>query len=167
LIANGDFSTWTDDNPDGWTVTGEDGVNNYVTESPVGSLRLVSDGTYIGISQSVGWNTGGLVKIAFDVINSVNRLTFEELAVKWLFNSNSLSPQIRTITNGNAGISIYRSGLGNVTDVTLDNVSVKKLTDVPVTGLHLMSTKNGTTRNMANVETGFNPNAIVGVKIYG
>jgi hypothetical protein len=49
----------------------------------------------------------------------------------------------------------------------IDDVSLKFLTDIPATGLHLMSTKNGTTRNMASVETGFDPNAIVGVKIYG
>ena len=53
--------------------------------------------------------------------------------------------------------------IGTIGGVT----SCQKYTDIPATGLHLMSTKNGTTRNMASVETGFNPNAIVGVKIYG
>lgn len=51
--------------------------------------------------------------------------------------------------------------------IRLDDISAKPLTDIPATGLHLMSTKNGTTRNMASVETGFDHNAIVGVKIYG
>jgi hypothetical protein len=40
------------------------------------------------------------------------------------------------------------------------------LTEVPATGLHLMSAKNGTTRNMASVTSGFNPNAITLVKIW-
>lgn len=67
----------------------------------------------------------------------------------------------------NTQVNIYNlSGdVGAITDVTA--LEMKPLTDVPATGLHLMSTKNGTTRNMASVETGFDPNAIVGVKIYG
>lgn len=48
----------------------------------------------------------------------------------------------------------------------VDNISVKKLTDVPTTGLHLMSTKNGTTRNMASIETGFNPNKIAEIRVW-
>lgn len=52
-------------------------------------------------------------------------------------------------------------------NMSLGGLGVNPLTDVPVTGLHLMSAKNGTTRNMTSVETGFNPNAVTGVKIYG
>ena len=48
-----------------------------------------------------------------------------------------------------------------------DDLTFKAYTDIPATGLHLMSAKNGTTRNMASVESGFDPNTIVGVKIYG
>lgn len=47
-----------------------------------------------------------------------------------------------------------------------DDVVLQKLTDVPATGLHLMSAKNGTTRNMKSVESGFNPNTITRVNIY-
>jgi hypothetical protein len=65
----------------------------------------------------------------------------------------------------------YLSILANLNNIgdkaRFDDISAKKLTDVPASGLHLMSAKNGTTRNMTSVETGFNPNAISGVKIYG
>lgn len=57
-----------------------------------------------------------------------------------------------------------RNTLAGTSDVTA--LSLKIMTNVPATGLHLMSTKNGTTRNMASVETGFNPNAIIGVTIW-
>jgi hypothetical protein len=30
-----------------------------------------------------------------------------------------------------------------------------------------MSAKDGTTRNMAKVDTGFNPNAVTNIKVYG
>jgi hypothetical protein len=62
------------------------------------------------------------------------------------------------------GLHLYNSSsAGNYSLVW----SSKKLTDVPATGLHLMSAKDGTTRNMATNETGFDPNDIVKVEIYG
>ena len=44
--------------------------------------------------------------------------------------------------------------------------SLKCYTDIPATGLHLMSTKNGTTRNMASQETGFDPNRITEIRVW-
>ena len=44
--------------------------------------------------------------------------------------------------------------------------SLKYVTDVPATGLHLMSAQGGTVRNMAYTQTGFNPNTVTSVKIY-
>lgn len=44
--------------------------------------------------------------------------------------------------------------------------SIKPLTDIPATGLHLMSAKDGTTRNMASTDAGFNPNSITNIKVY-
>jgi len=47
-----------------------------------------------------------------------------------------------------------------------DEASVKPLTDVPATGLKLVSTLGGATRNMTSVESGFNTNTITKVEIY-
>jgi hypothetical protein len=46
------------------------------------------------------------------------------------------------------------------------NNKVKAFTDIAATGLHLLSTKNGSTRNMKSVESGFNPLTITKVNIY-
>ena len=51
LLDNGDFSDWTTNDPDSWTVSTEDG-SNYIEESD-SSCRLVSDGSYIGMSQII------------------------------------------------------------------------------------------------------------------
>ncbi|MFA5340420.1 MAG: hypothetical protein WC332_01460 [Clostridia bacterium] len=48
----------------------------------------------------------------------------------------------------------------------IDDVVFQRVTDIPVTGLHLISSKNGSTRNMKSVESGFNPNTITRVNIY-
>ena len=59
---------------------------------------------------------------------------------------------------------LYMPGAGNSADFT--GLSVKPLTDVPATGLHLMNAKDGTTRNMTSVDSGFDPNKIVKVEIW-
>lgn len=46
------------------------------------------------------------------------------------------------------------------------NNTVEPLTDVAATGLHLMSSMDGTTRDMSLVESGFDPNNVTSVKIY-
>ena len=43
--------------------------------------------------------------------------------------------------------------------------TAKQYTDVPATGLHLMSASGGTTRNMDTVEAGFDPNTVVSVEL--
>lgn len=50
LISNGDFSAWTGDNPDNFTIIGTEDAGSYVTEHAEGA-RLVSDGDSIGVRQ--------------------------------------------------------------------------------------------------------------------
>ena len=42
----------------------------------------------------------------------------------------------------------------------IDDASVKQITDPPATGVHIVSSLNGTTRNWASIESGFDPNMI-------
>lgn len=49
-------------------------------------------------------------------------------------------------------------------EFTISDISANKLTDVPATGLHLVSAFGGTIRNMDTVESGFNPNTVVSVE---
>ncbi|MCJ7747952.1 MAG: hypothetical protein MUP27_09415 [Desulfobacterales bacterium] len=48
-----------------------------------------------------------------------------------------------------------------------DEASFKHVTDPPSTAVHIVSSLNGTTRDWASIESGFNPNGIVSWKIYG
>ena len=59
----------------------------------------------------------------------------------------------------------FRCNLSGKT-VDIDSGTMAKLTDVPATGIHLMSAKDGTTRNLAGKDTGFNPNAVNQVEIF-
>lgn len=60
--------------------------------------------------------------------------------------------------------ALRNSGPG--TTICLNNISIRKINDVPSTGLHLVSSKNGSTRNMTHVDEGFNPNTIVKVSFF-
>jgi hypothetical protein len=68
-VINGDFTNWTGDNPDNWTVANED-ANNYITED-AGKLRIVSDNSKLvsATSQVVsGAVLGKWARISFDLI---------------------------------------------------------------------------------------------------
>ncbi|MCP5005369.1 MAG: hypothetical protein GY941_15750 [Planctomycetes bacterium] len=54
VIPSTTFSDWTDSSvPDGWTKEGTHDANNYLAEAVGGGMRLVSDGTYIGVRYPV------------------------------------------------------------------------------------------------------------------
>lgn len=61
----------------------------------------------------------------------------------------------------------YASVMADTTfTAQIDNYSVKRVTDPPNTAVHIVSSLNGTTRNWASIESGFNPNNIASWKIY-
>jgi len=54
---------------------------------------------------------------------------------------------------------------GTIASLDADDVSFKRVTDPPATAVHIVSALNGTTRNWASVESGFNPNTITSWRI--
>lgn len=55
---------------------------------------------------------------------------------------------------------------GSAFSGTLDNVSLKRVTDPPNTAVHIVSSLNGTTRDWASIESGFDPIGIASWIIY-
>jgi len=53
-----------------------------------------------------------------------------------------------------------RKDAGIAGTMLFDTDSVKRVTDPPSTACHIVSSLNGTTRNWASIESGFNPNTI-------
>lgn len=66
IITNGDFSAWTADDPDNWTVFGESGVDPMITEVS-GACRLYSSGAGVYIQQSISLESGATYKIRLNV----------------------------------------------------------------------------------------------------
>ena len=77
-----------------------------------------------------------------------------------MFTRNGIS--YKTGFQSNA-VSIFA---GSLCSFTMTSVSVKPLTDVPATGLHLIDQPDGSTRNIAYKDTSFNPNDVVTIKIF-
>jgi hypothetical protein len=171
-VTNGDFSAWTDPTvPDGWSKTGTHNASNYVAEDANG-MRLVSDGTFVGIEDTNILVGGSLYKAVFYVFSVTSSGGFIDIGTAApltgiAFLSSGNYTGYRTPILPTETVRIRRLRHYDINDFVLSSLSVKPLTDVPITGLHLMSAKNGTTRNMAKVDTGFNPNAIIKVQIYG
>lgn len=66
-IINGNFTSWTGDNPNSWDVSPVETGTSYVTQ--VGNAaRIVSDGTNVGINQSAATQIGKTYKITITVI---------------------------------------------------------------------------------------------------
>lgn len=179
LIANGTF----DSDVTGWTAW----IYEPTIESVAGGvsnncLHLVNNGTnwvHGAAKTSLSIFNGRIYKISCFIKKNTSAVQIRITNVTsniddvWV-SSGTLTDTSWTEYNCYATPSISTGGYVILVainpgggDAYFDELSVKPITDVPATGLHLMSTKNGTTRNMASVETGFDPNAIVGVQIYG
>jgi len=55
---------------------------------------------------------------------------------------------------------------GSLYVAKIDNPTIKRVTDPPSTAVHIVSSFNGTTRNWASIESGFDPNNIASWGIY-
>ncbi|MFZ2097192.1 MAG: hypothetical protein WAV05_11205, partial [Anaerolineales bacterium] len=103
------------------------------------------------IDQNVGVNIEGTYSLA--AIGSwYAGLTWAERIVYG--NPSSVSPVIK----------LYGAST-NAKSVRFDDVSVKRVTDPPATGVHIVSSLNGVTRAWENIEDGFNPNDIASWEI--
>lgn len=135
LIVNGDFSTWTGDNPDGWTVVGEDATHQVTqvaggarylsnTASPV--LALIQDvldplGKYVMIIEIVDYVSGMLNSDKTDLP----------------FGAGSGIYTINLKQNPNT-FSIYRSGTD--VELTIKSVSIREILGTATTAPALDAT---------------------------
>jgi hypothetical protein len=81
--------------------------------------------------------------------------------------THSLTPPL-SCTNNISDSSLYvnfQNRIGDYVTTYIDNVEVKAYTDVPSTGLHLVSGANSTTRNFASIDAGFDANDVVTIQI--
>jgi len=155
LVTNGNFASaeppgtaWIKEAV--WTVSGGVGV-------------CAGSGS---IFQVISWSVGGLYKVTLDLISRAagsEALTLNGVIV---IDYQSIPANYTGYQTAFAGSDNYILVYGNVFTGTIDNAILKRVTDPPAIGLHVVSSLNGTTRAWESVESGFNPNTITSWSIH-
>lgn len=139
LLTNGDFSAWTGDNPDGWTVLGESGGDPEVTERDPGQTH--ADTKTVGGAANL-YNTAGSVDISKSSVISLAKwhefggeITARASGSLRFSNYNGIDVEnLTAITRHrfirrNNGVGkhwkIEKAGAG---DLTIDDVFLKRIT---------------------------------------
>jgi len=163
LVTNGDLATG---DTTGWTAY-SDAILSIVSQQL--QTQLTGGDTFGSAGQQLAISQGQLCFFTRDNISKSSSFGSRVDAtasgfepVSSTYTSIGTKSEYFTVNSLSAYVQLYTSGENS--NAIFDNISVKALTDIPATGLHLVSTQDGTTRNMASVETGFNPNAIVKVR---
>lgn len=135
LLVNGDFSAWTADDPDGWTVAGEAAPDPEVCQvasgqahaqcggAGVGSANMYTSGAGLQLTQNVcvvGRFYRLTVTTSAAVAGSISVIDFSPNLVMSVVASYTASPRKRVDTT----IRLNRVG---ATDVTIDDISLKEI----------------------------------------
>jgi hypothetical protein len=130
LLTNRFFANWTgaplNDTPDNWTVIGQDGVNNYVTQNPTGVCQLVSDGTNVSVSQTkltIGKRYFASIEVT-DITTLGNGLSVGDGATG-VFLVTTLGTTTNEFTATTTAFTVKRGGAAM--DMSFDNVTVKEI----------------------------------------
>jgi hypothetical protein len=126
LITNGDFSNWTSDNPDGWTINGESGSDPMITEVS-GACRIYSSATWVAAYQYGILEVGTTYRLTVDVPNYVDgSIAFQDGAENTILIVSSGEAQSVDFVAGGADF-LFKRWSGSGDDITIDNVSVREV----------------------------------------
>lgn len=122
LVTNGDFSSWSGDNPTSWTIMGTEDASNYVTQNG-SSAQIISNGSkQLGVTQNL---TGAAVKFIQCSINimsgTVNNIFYNGAAYQA---QSSTGIKTYSLKTADAGISFYANN--TTSNVVFDDISAKE-----------------------------------------
>ena len=128
LLTNGNFTAWTGDNPDSWTLTATEDGNNYVTENPAGQAQIVSDAVgRTGVYQIIP-TVGSFYVYSVD-IKTVTSGTIQLTDFGALIIGGINSTGVKTGVWQAQGTFFGINDEGTACDITVDDVSVKQITN--------------------------------------
>ena len=127
ICVNGNFTNWTGDHPDSWTLAGTENATNYVTENPSGQCQIVSDGSNIGIVHSGIFTVGRYYKLRVNVpANVTGALKVGTGLSGGLFTANLTGVGFQTFI-AKADHADLRMTRVAPCDITLDDVIVEEV----------------------------------------
>lgn len=126
LITNGDFSSWTGDDPDDWTILFED-VNNYIAEDS-GKCQIVSNNSAGIAAFQIVTTVGNYYKISLDVKTvTAGSIKISDFTTQnYVTGINSVGVKNYYIQ---ATSTIIGFDKGEACDIVLDDFSVKQITN--------------------------------------
>jgi hypothetical protein len=125
LVTNGDFSAWTGDDPDNWTVSAED-ANNYITQNG-NAAQIISDGVgFIQMGQTAILSVGKKYKVQYEIkTNNNGSLTTDAFGSNYPLVSTVGIHELIEIATA-IDFDIERSG---ITDITITNIIITEIGD--------------------------------------
>ena len=138
LLTNGDFSSWTGDNPTDWGISGTETGTTYISES-AGRCRLVTDGPIIAMSQNV-LTAGAWYTTTVDVAAASG-------FVGWLFGGtnpiiNYFASGARFAAGRAADATFQVKRAGGACDAIFDNITCRALTLASLFSTHPYASAN-------------------------
>lgn len=130
-LTNGDFTNWTGDNPDNWTVANED-ANNYVTENPAGVMNIVSNNTAaVSCLQLTAVTVGYWLRLQFALTVATLGARLVPASIDGLVTENITAPGTlvrigRATANPSSAAAFFRHN-GGACNFGVDNASVMAL----------------------------------------
>lgn len=128
LLTNGDFSSWSGDNPVGWTVSGEVLLDPAVTQSG-NAARFIS--TVINnvpfISQASILTIGAMYEMTAVISARTNGALSCQLGINTNINANSVQT-FTAIARATGNTTVVVGAITAPTDITIDSISVKQIT---------------------------------------
>ena len=124
-VVNGNFSAWTADDPDGWTVTEVGDATSNITENPPGECNIISDGTSTRIFQIVILTVGKTYQYAIELSAvSLGGVSFTDGTAFVETNMNSAGMYSGTFVA--AGTDVFLSRVG-ATNASIASISVREV----------------------------------------
>ena len=164
LCSNGDFTTWAGDDPGTWNLSQAEDVDNYVTENPGGQCQYVADSLSFSIYQTI-LTEGSLYLVGVDVKAAASGSCYVQAGAATagiICDAPGIQSEYKTAAGTAARIRRNTAPA----DITLDDITFKLVSDLPVTGVKIMSTPGGGTQSWTYQEAGFDANDIVTVEVW-
>lgn len=125
VIVNGDFTDWTADDPDGWTVTEVGDATSNITENPAGECQIISTGPLARILQVI-LTAGSFFTMSLDVKTvAAGSIVVIDAITSFVADYNSTGVKTFTFIALNVNIIIQQST--TPCDITIDDVSIQPL----------------------------------------
>jgi len=155
LFLNPDFGADTNwEKQTGWTIAAGVASNDGIAQGWLRQYVSPSIGKLVKMSVNITIATSGELYLLISPNFNPHLGPYNTIGIKsgYLIKDND---------DLSIGMFVYPSFNGSI-----DDASAKRVTDPPPTAVHIVSSLNGTIRNWASIESGFNPNDIASWKIY-